>query len=126
MSRVKHNAGYIKVKFISYQLKKHYLEPHDSDRESLDSEDDDNSHNDWKSLDSKDERVSPYPQLKNFLKPKGWILEGNRDDLENRICEALGGNPWGSNWMERGPSGKGWYIDSWITRHVNGGLAEYI
>ena len=42
------------------------------------------------------------------------------------FIEALGGSMWGSNWMERGLSRNGWYIDSWITRHVNGCLAKYI
>ena len=121
-----HSSGYIRVQFFPYRLRKHYLEPHDSDRESLDSEDEENSHNDRKSLNSKDEKVSPYPHLKKLLKPKKWILEGNRDDLEDQICAALGGNMWKSDWMERGPSGNGWYIDNWIIRHVNGDLAKYI
>lgn len=98
-----HNTKYIKVEFYPRRIWNSFNE--DSDDSDCDS------------IDSQDEDASSWPQLKAFMEPKGWILEGNRYDLEKELEEALGGSLW---------EGKGWYQDLFIIRYINSGFANYI
>ena len=103
-----HKAKYIRVRFFKGKIRQWAEDPGDLDSDSK------------YAFDSDDEEQSSYPLLKKFLEPKGWVLEGEREDLEGQIEECLNG--WLPLW---GGQNDGWYIDNWIIRAINAVHAEY-
>lgn len=96
-----HQKEFIKVKFNKELIEKFYLRNCESDNEN-------ESSSDYECDVPLSE--TPLRELRKFLDPKGWILEGNRKELEDKLKEVMGQ----------------WSMDSCINRFVNDGDAFYI